>query len=122
MNNYGNELNQKIDFRCIRFPGIISANTLPTGGTSDYVPEMIHRGLSKVHYDCFVRKDSILPFITMPDAIDAIIQIMITEKIKLTECVYNITSFSPEINEICNRIMKLNKNFTLTFSIDKMKL
>ena len=121
LNDYGNELNQKIDFRCIRFPGIISANTLPTGGTSDYIPEMIHRGLSKVHYDCFVSEDSILPFITMPDAIDAIIKIMITEKRKLTKCVYNITSFSPEINEICNRIMKLNKNFILTFSIDKMK-
>ena len=51
---YGNEQNLKIDFRCIRFPGIISTNTVPTGGTSDYAPQMIHNAFNKKNYTCFV--------------------------------------------------------------------
>ena len=44
---YGNESNSFLDFRCIRFPGIISANSMPTGGTSDYAPELIHNAYKK---------------------------------------------------------------------------
>ena len=65
-----------IDFRSIRFPGIISSKTIPTAGTSDYIPEMLHAAAQGKPYSCFVREDTQLPFMTMPDAIGAIIQIM----------------------------------------------
>ena len=57
-----------VDFRCVRFPGLLSAFTLPSGGTSDYGPEMVHAAASGERYDCFVREDARIPFMAMPDA------------------------------------------------------
>ena len=48
----------RVDFRCLRFPGLISAETMPSGGTSDYAPEMIHAAAAGKPYDCFVRPDT----------------------------------------------------------------
>ena len=83
-----------IDFRCIRFPGIISADTVPTGGTSDYVPEMLHSAGQRKAYSCFVRPDTKIPFMTMPDAISALTKLMNVPKSKLTRHVYNIAGFT----------------------------
>ncbi|MBL9141079.1 MAG: NAD-dependent epimerase/dehydratase family protein, partial [Phycisphaerae bacterium] len=63
-----------IDFRSIRFPGIISSDTVPSGGTSDYGPEMIHAAAQGRAYDCFVRPDTRIPFMTMPEAIDSLLR------------------------------------------------
>ena len=63
----------KVDFRCIRFPGLISALTLPSGGTSDYAPEMLHAAAEGKPYACFVRPDTRIPFMAMPDAVDALV-------------------------------------------------
>jgi nucleoside-diphosphate-sugar epimerase len=62
-----------VDFRCVRFPGLISALTVPSGGTSDYAPEMIHAAARCEHYTCFVRPDTRIPFMAMPDAVDALL-------------------------------------------------
>ena len=61
-----------VDFRALRFPGLISAFTLPSGGTSDYAPEMVHAAAQGRPYACFVREDTRIPFMAMPDAIDAL--------------------------------------------------
>ena len=58
-----------MDFRALRFPGLISAFTLPSGGTSDYGPEMLHAAAQGVDYACFVRPDTKISFMAMPDAI-----------------------------------------------------
>src|SRR4051795_661151 len=63
----------RVDFRCVRFPGLISAVTLPSGGTSDYAPEMIHAAAKRERYDCFVRPDTTIPFMAMPDGVDALL-------------------------------------------------
>src|SRR4029078_1968053 len=55
----------KVDFRCVRFPGLISALTVPSGGTSDYAPEMIHAAAQGEPYACFVRPDTRIAFIAM---------------------------------------------------------
>ena len=60
----------KVDFRCVRFPGLISALTVPSGGTSDYAPEMIHAAAQGEPYACFVRPDTRIPFMAMPDGVD----------------------------------------------------
>ena len=52
----------RVDFRCVRFPGLISAVTTPSGGTSDYAPEMIHAAAKGQPYSCFVRPDTRIPF------------------------------------------------------------
>jgi nucleoside-diphosphate-sugar epimerase len=89
-----------IDFRCIRFPGLISADTTPTGGTSDYGPEMLHSAAKSVPYECFVRKDTRIPFMAMPDAIKALLLIEKAPFENFSQLVYNVTSFSPSAEEI----------------------
>src|SRR5439155_9834812 len=56
----------RVDFRSVRFPGLISAMTIPSGGTSDYAPEMIHAAARREPYACFVRADATIPFMAMP--------------------------------------------------------
>ncbi len=89
-----------IDFRALRFPGLISAITVPTGGTSDYGPEMLHAAAQNKHYACFVRADTQLPFMVMPDAIKALIGLEAAPRVSLTKSSYNVTSFSPTAHEI----------------------
>jgi threonine 3-dehydrogenase len=95
-----------IDFRCLRFPGLISAVTIPTGGTSDYGPEMLHHAAQRIPYACFVRPDTRLPFMTMADAIKSLLMLENVSADSLTQCVYNVTSFSPTAQEfydiVCN--------------------
>jgi len=83
-----------LDFRSIRFPGLISAYTVPSGGTSDYGPEMLHAAAKGVPYDCFVREDTCIPFMAMPDAVNALLKLARTPVSQLSRRVYNITSFS----------------------------
>src|SRR5207247_10026777 len=90
----------KVDFRCIRFPGLISAETVPSGGTSDYAPEMIHAAAAGQPYECFVRPDTRIPFMAMPDAIDAILRLVRSPREKLSRAVYNIGEFAPTAAEV----------------------
>ncbi len=89
-----------VDFRCLRFPGLISAITLPSGGTSDYAPEMIHAAAQSESYACFVRPDTRIPFMAMPDAIKALLQLAQAPLESLSRHVYNVTSFNPSADEI----------------------
>jgi threonine 3-dehydrogenase len=90
----------RVDFRCVRFPGLISAVTLPSGGTSDYAPEMIHAAARGERYDCFVRPDTRIPFMAMPDAIDALLRLAEAPREALTRTAYNLGAFSPSAQEI----------------------
>src|SRR6476646_5951595 len=84
-----------LDFRGVRFPGLISAVTMPAGGTSDYAPEMIHAAARAEPYDCFVRPDTRIPFMAMPDAISALLDLAKAPRESLTRTAYNLTAFSP---------------------------
>jgi nucleoside-diphosphate-sugar epimerase len=83
-----------LDFRSVRFPGLISAYTVPSGGTSDYGPEMLHAAAKGVPYSCFVREDSTIPFMAMPDAIRSLLHLWQASRHSLSRLVYNVTSFS----------------------------
>lgn len=95
-----------VDFRCVRFPGLISALTMPTGGTSDYAPEMLHAAAKGEPYESFVRPDSVIPFMAMPDAIDALLALADAPREQLTQLVYNVTSFSLTAEEIAAIVRK----------------
>ena len=84
----------KLDFRCVRFPGLISAFTVPSGGTSDYGPEMLHAAAQHKPYACFVREDVRIPFMAMPDAVEALVKLAQAPAERLRRSVYNVTSFS----------------------------
>lgn len=88
-----------VDFRCLRFPGLISAFTVPHGGTSDYASEMIHAAAKGEEYACFVREDTRIPFMAMPDAIDALMSLMEAPVEALSAPVYNVTAYSPTAGE-----------------------
>jgi nucleoside-diphosphate-sugar epimerase len=90
----------KVDFRGVRFPGLISAVTVPSGGTSDYAPEMIHAAAAGKPYACFVRPDTRIPFMAMPDAVDGILRLMSAPREGLTRAVYNIGAFAPTAAEV----------------------
>lgn len=85
---------QMLDFRCVRFPGLISAYTVPSGGTSDYGPEMLHAAAKGESYSAFVRPDTQIPFMAMPDAVNALLCLSQAQKSDLSRAVYNVTSFS----------------------------
>ncbi len=108
----------RVDFRCIRFPGVISAFTLPSGGTSDYAPEMIHAAARGEPYACFVREDARIPFITMPDAIEALLKLHAAEAEQLTRTVYNITAFAPSAAEIATIVRRHFDSADITFRPD----
>ncbi|MEM7354005.1 MAG: NAD-dependent epimerase/dehydratase family protein [Acidobacteriota bacterium] len=95
-----------VDFRSIRFPGLISALTLPSGGTSDYAPEMIHSAAQGKPYACFVREDTRIPFMAMPSAIAALLALMNAPLEALSTHVYNIRSFSPSAGEFAEQVQR----------------
>src|SRR6187455_64146 len=90
----------RVDFRCLRFPGLISAVTTPAGGTSDYAPEMIHAAARGEAYACFVRPDTQIPFMAMPDAIEALLQLALAPAEQLTRTVYNLSAFAPTAQQL----------------------
>ncbi len=107
-----------VDFRSIRFPGLISAFTLPTGGTSDYGPEMIHAAAQHKPYTCFVREDTRMAFMAMPDAIKALTVLESAPHDKLTAHVYNIASFNPSAEEILEMVRRAFPDAQVTFQPD----
>lgn len=89
-----------IDFRGLRFPGLISAVTTPTGGTSDFAPEILHSAARREPYPCFVREDARIPFMAMPDGVKALLLLEAAPREKLTRQVYNVGAFNPSAGEV----------------------
>jgi threonine 3-dehydrogenase len=108
----------KVDFRCIRFPGLISAATLPSGGTSDFAPEMIHAAARGKPYACFVRPDTRIPFMAMPDSVEALLKLAAAPRASLTQSVYNIGAFNPSAGEIRDLTLKEFPRAQLTTQVD----
>ncbi len=107
-----------LDFRCVRFPGLISAFTVPSGGTSDYGPEMLHAAARGEPYACFVREDSMIPFMVMPDAIKSLLQLAAAPRTALNRSVYNVTSFSLTAAEFRARVLQSFPQAEITFKPD----
>lgn len=108
-----------IDFRVLRFPGIIGATTMPAGGTSDFAPEMLHAALKRKAYVCYVRPDTKIPFMVMPDAILALKLVASIGESKLKSRVYNVAGFSASAEEIELEIKKYFPKANISYSIDR---
>ena len=107
-----------LDFRSVRFPGLISAFTVPGGGTSDYGPEMIHAAAQGKPYASFVREDARIPFMAMPDAVTALLCLAQAPKSSLTRMVYNVTSFSMSAGDIRDLVLEAFPEAQITFQQD----
>ena len=105
-----------VDFRAIRFPGLVSAFTVPSGGTSDYGPEMLHAAAQGKPYACFVDADTHISFMAMPDAIRSLLMLTDAPRRNLTSQVYNITAFSLTAGEFRQRALKAYPGARITFA------
>ncbi len=105
-----------VDFRSIRFPGIISAFTVPSGGTSDYLPEMLHSAAQGKDYECFVREDTRIPFMAMPDAVDSLLDLAAADPARLSQVVYNVTAFNPTPGEFAPYVLKAFPSVKITYA------
>jgi nucleoside-diphosphate-sugar epimerase len=108
----------RLDFRGLRFPGLISAATVPSGGTSDFAPEMLHMAAQGRKYACFVREDARIPFMAMPDGVDAILKLLAAPREPLTRQVYNIGAFNPSAGEVHARVRQAFPKADIAFVPD----
>lgn len=110
-----------LDFRCLRYPGLISAETLPTGGTSDFGPEMLHAAAAGKPYSCFVRPDTRIPFMTMPAAIRATLELADADRTKLSRNVYNVSAFAPSAEEFAAAVAQHFPAAEITYEPDEQR-
>lgn len=108
-----------VDVRSLRYPGLISYKSAPGGGTTDYAIEIFHEALEDKHYNCFLREDTYLPMMYMPDAIKATIDLMEApaEKISVRTS-YNVGAISFSPKEIAASIKKHIPEFTISYNPD----
>jgi len=108
----------RVDFRAVRFPGLISAMTVPSGGTSDYAPEMIHAAAKGEPYACFVRPDAQIPFMAMPDGVDALLKLAAAPKATLTQTTYNLGAFAPTADQVHHEVLQAFPDAQVSFVVD----
>jgi threonine 3-dehydrogenase len=110
-----------LDFRCLRYPGLISAFTVPSGGTSDYGPEMLHAAAQGEPYACFVRPDTTINFMAMPDAVKAAVDLAHAPAENLTQRVYNVSSFSLSAAEFREKVLEFFPDAEISFEVHQKR-
>jgi len=109
----------KVDVRGLRYPGIISAETLPGGGTTDYAVAIYYEAVDKGRYTCFVREDTVLPMMYMPDCLKATIQIAEADSSRFVHhSDFNVAAFSFSAGELAAEIKKHIPGFEVTYEPD----
>lgn len=108
-----------MDVRGLRYPGIISHETLPGGGTTDYAVAIYYDAIKYGKYTCFVREDTMLPMMYMPDCLNATIQLFRADKSKLKHhSDFNLAAMSFDVKELANSIRKHIPEFEIEYKPD----
>jgi nucleoside-diphosphate-sugar epimerase len=108
-----------VDVRSLRYPGLISYKSAPGGGTTDYAVEIFHEAREQGNYTCFLREDTYLPMMYMPDAIRATIELMEAPASKISiRTSYNVSGMSFSPLEIGNAIRKHLPDFSMNYQPD----
>jgi len=108
-----------LDVRGLRYPGIISNETLPGGGTTDYAVAIYYEAIKNKHYTCFVKEDTKLPMMYMPDCLKATIDLMQADFSKLKHhSDFNVGAMSFSVKELADSIKKYIPEFTIKYEPD----
>jgi nucleoside-diphosphate-sugar epimerase len=108
-----------LDVRGVRYPGIISSETLPGGGTTDYAVEIFYEAIKNKKYTCFVKEDTVLPMMYMPDCIKATIDLMEADISTLKHhSDFNLTAMSFSAGELADEIKKHIPEFKCSYKPD----
>jgi len=107
-----------IDFRCLRFPGIISPYTIPFGGTTDFAPQMLHAACNNESFICKVNPTTILPFLGIENAVKAIVDIMSAKNIDSNLRSFNVQEMTLSPKEIIKLLKKEFPNFIVDYKVD----
>ena len=108
-----------VDVRSLRYPGLISYKSAPGGGTTDYAVEIYHEALSQRSYTCFLKQDTYLPMMYMPDAIRATIELMEAPADRISvRTSYNLSAMSFSPAEIAVSIQKQIPDFRMAYQPD----
>lgn len=111
-----------VDARGLRLPGLISCVAPPGGGTTDYAVEMFYQALRYKHYACFLKPDTRLDMMYMPDAIDAMIALMETDAGRLRHRnAYNVTAMSITPTDLATEIRRHITDFAIDYQVDPMR-
>ena len=108
-----------VDVRGLRYPGIISSEVLPGGGTTDYAVAIFYEAIKNKHYTCFVKEDTVLPMMYMPDCVKATIDLMEVDpaKVKRHDS-YNVAGMSFSAGELATEIKKYIPQFKCDYKPD----
>lgn len=107
-----------VDFRSLRYPGVISAEALPGGGTTDYAVEIFYEALKNKKYTCFLGPETRLPMMFMADCIKSTIDLMEADNEKLKNRTFNVTAFSFTPAELADEIRKHIPEFEINYEPD----
>jgi nucleoside-diphosphate-sugar epimerase len=112
-------LRYNVDVRSVRYPGIISSETLPGGGTTDYAVEIFYEAIRRKRYTCFLRADTVLPMMYMPDCINAALTLMEADPSKIRcRTSYNVAAVSFSPAELAAEIKKYIPDFVCEYKPD----
>lgn len=111
-----------LDTRGLRYPGLISNKALPGGGTTDYAVDIFYAAVKNRHYDSFLREDTQLDMMYMPDAVAAAIALMEADSAKLKHRnAFNVTAMSFTPGQLAAEIQKHLPDFTISYNIDPVR-
>jgi len=111
-----------VDTRGLRFPGLISYDTPPGGGTTDYAVEIYYEAIKRASYTSYIAKGTYMDMMYMPDALKAIIDLMETDPAKLKHRnSFNVTAMSFDPSEIASEIQKHIPKFTIDYAVDPVR-